>query len=355
MEENKHGLGGVKDVQQASHEPFLKNEELQEVEQSYYYEDDEGVGFGEYPFILKLFIISLAVNFVRLLIEGFNYIDKPMGLSFIVPLDFIFAIFIAYTIIAFIRHTPNAVFLGRVCLLMEFLLDAVVLISNGFDDSLYLSLFGRMVWLLIWFLYFHFAEDAFPKEYRKTYKRDYYIVALLVVVSISLYVGNLIGNTYNFVKASDQYSIEYDSLSDREHTDGLIAFANPEACACEKIEVDNGVVLHHVHSDNFECIIVGDFYLELNNEIFEKYKKEWTNNQYSICAKDELTTERHTTYNGDVYWVATTKYYDLDFVVMWDFIIILDEETRKSCLISCYYQEDSDCLKKQILNSVRFK
>lgn len=97
-----------------------------------------------------------------------------------------------YTIYAFVKQKPDAVFMGKCCLAFIFVSNFLLIITgatgNGFLDNLS-RLLSSSIWCIVFFLYLSFSQkvkDYIPKETRRVSKLNKVIVTLSIVLPILL-------------------------------------------------------------------------------------------------------------------------------------------------------------------------
>lgn len=94
-----------------------------------------------------------------------------------------------YTVLAFSNKRSNAVFLGRIVVIFHFLSACLICLETGDSDRLSTFFLQALLSFVVWFIYLYRSRqviDLLPKEGRKVFKRDKYIVAILATILASL-------------------------------------------------------------------------------------------------------------------------------------------------------------------------
>ena len=106
--------------------------------------------------------------------------------------------FAIYTIYAFIKRKPDAVFFAKYLLIVLFLSNLLVLFLGADDNSFMNStarLVGALIWGVIFYTYLFVSEDVkdrIPKETRKVKGLNKILFILSIVLPILLFVGGIL-------------------------------------------------------------------------------------------------------------------------------------------------------------------
>ena len=319
----------------------------------YTLEEYEKMEFSDYSLVLKIFIATLIIQAFRLIISTINSIDDPLVLLYTIPTNVTFFAFITYTIVAFLKQAPNAVFLGKAYLIFLLLSDIILLFMDNLADVNYVQIGGSVLWIIIWFLYFHFSEDVFPKSFRRAYKFDYFIVGAQIVIPIILSVISVFSHVAQ--SPNNPEMIKLESLSEGEYTDGYIAFKVPENCICEKQKHD-GIISSFIHDDNIRIIIVSGVYLDIDINKLLDYRNNWESDEWKLCPSTHAD-EVFDIIDGIEHWKSSKCYYieEQGLEIFWDYMIISDKSSNKTSILSCYYSIDESGTKDAFIKSIRFK
>lgn len=98
----------------------------------------------------------------------------------------------AYTIYAFIKRKPNAVSLGKIMVTVIMLTNIAILCIGDLDDSGLNSaqrICQTLIWNAVWLIYLSKSEQVerlFPREERKVYKRDFFLLFIFLLPMVFL-------------------------------------------------------------------------------------------------------------------------------------------------------------------------
>ena len=142
------------------------------------------------------------------------------------------------TVVAFMSRNSDAVFLGKMYIVAVFAINLFTLIMGGYEESGVGSLsqlVRSLVWVVVWFCYLTFSKQVksvIPKGYRKVWKQDYLLLALLVVVPIVTFAQG-------YYEVTNRYqNIPNIELAENERTDGYAIFSIPKGFECEEEIID---------------------------------------------------------------------------------------------------------------------
>lgn len=276
-----------------------------------------------------------------------------------VVLGILLCVLAFYTLYSFCQRKTNAVFLGKLYIVITFASNLLLLFAGDYESKGMGSLpqiVRSLFWGIIWFSYLCVSRrvnEVIPKEYRKTLSRDYYFTAVLVVfplLCLGLGVGEILSNQ----KEQEALFIQQTELGLDEYTDGRIIFKTPTGFSCKKEEItDPQITLFSLENDNIGSItICSDYDTDMSRTNFESY---WTN------WKDENTKDfQMYVENVDIksfserpYWIKTVRYENSESVIYWRFILLFDKLSRKICLVSSY-DVGCDSYIDELLESIRF-
>ena len=164
-------------------------------------------------FSIPVGIIATVISFVTTL-KTADYSGSVCLKAFDVVYLLFYVYFAVYTLYAFIKRKPDAVFFGKYLLIVLFASNLLVLIAGGADDNSVMNSVGRVVGSLIWsVIFFVFlstsqdVEDRIPKKTRKVKGLNKVLFILSIVLPILLYIGGiaeLIGKNGGFASAGAQ-------------------------------------------------------------------------------------------------------------------------------------------------------
>lgn len=268
------------------------------------------------------------------------------------------------TIYSFVNRKPNAVFWGKVYVVLIFLTNFISIISGNLGGTGIQSekqAFKGLLFGSIWFLYLSFSKkvaEIIPKKIRKIKSTDWAIVGFIILIPIFMYiVGYSQISTLANQRASRETKLLSTTLDENERTDGRIIFKIPMGFSCEEQSVDvkgdSLKVFSLEGTSNSKCKICSDYDNDKSEKNFISYWNGWKGediNEYSstIIDKGKILI------NGNDCKYKITKY-DIDEVsVYWRFYLLYGSETGKVCLVSCYDTNESTQYIKELLNSIKF-
>lgn len=313
-----------------------------------------------------LFVVGFgALLTLVLTCANFSWEEYDLGLgTFAVwlgmSLDFLFALGLValacYTIHAFLYIRPNAVFLGKLYVIVIFLSNVLLLAAGDLEDVGWGS-FSQIIKALtlstIWFLYLCFSSqvaDLFPKESRKVFKRDKYIAGsligmplLLILLCFLIYLGTMSGPA----------SL---SVTEGEYTDGVIAFHPQSSLTVERM--DSSESIHHTFEigDSIWGVVMGALDTDTSEKYFAECMDAWRDPtidgyDFSVRDLDTKVINQNLLHIQSVEYITTPR-------LRWTFAMLFSPATGKVCVISCYASTDEENVKPVIDNlieTVRFK
>jgi hypothetical protein len=262
-----------------------------------------------------------------------------------------------YTIYSFYSKKCNAVFLGKFFVVLCFLSNIISLIGSdeGTTTKVVTQSIRSLVWCLIWFVYLCRSKqvrEIFPKGYRKSLSRDYYLIAASILIPVAmLAIG--IASERNSHSSQESAAIASINLQEDERTDGKILFTIPYGWDCDESEA-NGLTIFTLSNaeTGAETNIVADYDTDATKHNFNDYWRSWKmddlNNYHYTVAKDDKID-----LNGKTIFVKTLSI-NADSTVYWEYILIFDKTSGKVCILSTYYSEWASSPSDDIIKSLRF-
>lgn len=269
-----------------------------------------------------------------------------------------------YTIYAFIQRKPNAVFYGRLYVVLVFVTNIISLIGNP-DAGLggVKQTFRGIIWGIIWFLYLLYSEqvqEVIPKSFRKVSKFDWGVLAAIIVIPFLCFamgMSNLNSEVEN--RESLEAEIREVPLADNERTDGKIIFAIPDGFQCESEEVEpmpgSKLMLFSLNNESIgNGTICSDYDNDSSIKNFDEYWKGWEGEDDKKYPKTNVDRGSKTI-NGHNCMYRIIRYNVNGIHVYWRFHILFDDLSGKCCVVSCYDRNESTSYVDEILESIRFK
>ena len=278
-----------------------------------------------------------------------------------------------FAIRAFRRRKPNAVFLGTSYTILCVILNLLVLCYGDFEqDGLATApkTFRSLVWGCIWLCYLHQSnqvEEIIPTDFRKSSKRDYLLVASVIVVPLLFMVVGIfdairIQNAEN-EKAVQRYNENHrnfysdikNSLTPNQYSDGRIIFDAPDGFECVDTVIQNSKVFELEKEHCAHVTLCSDFDTDNSDENIDRYWKNWEDKSIAKCKSSLVKDTKDYT---DKYSksIKVQKYIVNGNAMYWRFVMLFDTETGKVCLISAYdvYDEGEDDYLNALIESIQF-
>ena len=269
-----------------------------------------------------------------------------------------------YTIYAFTQRKPNAVFYGRLYVVLVFVTNIILLIGNP-DAGLggVKQTFKGIIWGIIWFLYLLYSEqvqEVIPKSFRKVSKFDWGVLASIVIVP---FLCDVIGMSNLNAEAENRESLEAEirevPLADNERTDGRVIFTIPEGFNCESKEVEampgTKLTVYNLSNDAIgSCTMCSDYDTDTSTKNFDEYWNSWEGEDDKKLPKTNVDRGSRTV-NGHNCMYRIIRYNVNGVHVYWRFHILFDEVSGKCCVASFYDRNESTHYIDEILESIRFK
>lgn len=269
-----------------------------------------------------------------------------------------------YTIYAFTQRKPNAIFYGRLYVVLVFVTNIILLIGNP-DAGLggVKQTFKGIIWGIIWFLYLLFSEqvqEVIPQSFRKVSKFDWGVLASIVIVPFLCYA---IGVSRLNAEVENRESLEAEirevPLADNERTDGRVIFTIPEGFSCDSEEVEampgSKLTVYNLSNDDIgSCTMCSDYDTDTSTKNFDEYWNSWEGEDDKKLPKTNVDRGSKTI-NGHNCMYRIIRYNVNGVHVYWRFHILFDEVSGKCCVASFYDRNESTRYIDEILESIRFK
>lgn len=255
-----------------------------------------------------------------------------------------------YTIYAFTQRKPNAVFYGRLYVVLVFVTNIISLIGNP-DAGLggVKQTFKGIIWGIVWFLYLLYSEqvqEVIPKSFRKVSKFDWGVLASIIIVPFLCYaigMSNLSAEVKN--RGSLETEIREVPLADNERTDGRVIFTIPEGFNCESEEVEampgSKLTVYNLSNDAIgNCTMCSDYDTDTSTKNFDEYWNSWEGEDDKKLPKTNVDRGSRTI-NGHNCMYRIIRYNVNGVHVYWRFYILFDELSGKCCVASFYDRNES--------------
>lgn len=269
-----------------------------------------------------------------------------------------------FTVYAFFQRKPNAVFYGRLYVILVFVTNVISVIGNedaGFAETK-LALRG-IIWGAIWFVYLLLSKQVqrvIPTSYRKIFATDWVVLASVLAIPLLCFaIGIRTINTDSTRVQELETEMLSMPLDENERTDGKVIFTVPASFDCESKVVeplpDSELTLFTLSNEqSANCYLCSDYDSDTSIDNFKEYWKNWENEQDKVLPK-RIIQEGSKIINGDTCMYRIVRYNVNGIIVYWRFYILFDESSGKCCIASCYDRSESPSYIDEILNSIRFK
>lgn len=178
----------------------------------------------KFGFWLSLFLFVICASGIISLIAsvlGFNdavisYGSEAMAISDVV-IGAMQCILCCVTLMAFIKRKPDAVFLAKLCLIIPFCINFLIMLTANYEDAGIGSMqqvVKSLVNGIVWFVYLCVSKRVkaiIPPQYRKQSKKVYIICAAFAIFAVYFFAANQIETevtTYQVVNEVLEYNGE---------------------------------------------------------------------------------------------------------------------------------------------------
>lgn len=271
-----------------------------------------------------------------------------------------------YTIYAFNTRKPNAVFYGKFYVVLVLVTNLLSLMIGDFDEhglnTLRQAVKG-VFWSIIWFIYLENSDqvqEIIPPSFRKTTRRDWWIVASILLVPIFCFLIGYaqIQNTIR-VREKGELSLLKVELAENERSDGRMIFTVPDSFECtqEDVTVDNGaqIRLYNVENEAIgNCTLCCDYDNDTSRRNFNEYRLSWKDDDTSNYFENNVD-EGEKIIDGNPCLYKITSYDINEIEVYWRFMMLFDKATGKVAVLSCYDRNVNIEYIDELLRSIRFK
>lgn len=175
----------------------------------------EKFGFWLWAFLVVI-CASAVASFLNPIITFDSYGSETIAIGDAI-IGVMLCILSFITLIAFIKRKPDAVFLGKLCIVIPFAFSLITMLTASYDESglgSMQSVVKSLVNGIIWFVYLCVSkrvEAVIPSYCRKILKRDYIICAAFAILVIYIFAfvqsssENEIGPSFDTVQNEVYY------------------------------------------------------------------------------------------------------------------------------------------------------
>jgi NADH:ubiquinone oxidoreductase subunit 6 (subunit J) len=261
------------------------------------------------------------------------------------------------TISAFYKKKCDAVFLGKIFVIICFSSNIISLWETEVPDRYVIKSIRSLFICCIWFIYLcasNQVNELFPKGFRKSLSRDYYWIIAIVVIPL-LFVSIGIAQDFNSSPVQTQETPDSITFRDDEVSDGNILLRIPSGMDGEISESESNDLkfIKLTESEtNTNCTISSYIDNEISKSSFDKVWQNWFPDdldgyQYSITRDDQLSLIDETVFIKTISVETETPF-------CWEFALIYHIKLGKVCVISSFYSESALSPTEVIINNIRF-
>lgn len=315
-----------------------------------------GIGFGA--------IITLVFTIIHFSIEDyitneFGLITNVLGILSAVIDILLIPMFAGYTIYSFYNFKPNAVFLGKVYLVLIFVSNMILLFAGEFENQGIGSLsqvIRSLIWGIVWFIYLCVSKQVnllFPKQSRKIFNRDLFIIGTIAII-LMMYIMSVFLNTI-WIEIKNEFteSSITRNLSEGEYSDGRITFVPIDGLDVEKQITEDDEYFYLYAGDSISITLISMFENDDTSQFFEDCMNSWADEDFSDYEY-HITDERRFLTNGNSVRLKALQY-ESDPTVNWSFALVFNKTTNKCALLSGYSTSEDKLFIDRLIKRIRFE
>lgn len=319
------------------------------------------------------FFLTMSVGLGSIITLIFNIAQFDTNIYKISPLlgsaDIAIAIAYAmtggFTIYAFHRGDGDAVFLAKTFVVISFATGILSLIlDDGTETADFGGLWGSKavirstVMSVVWFLYLTFSKRVnavIPKEIRKIKRRDWWIIAVNILVPVVFIGVGMFQLFYTSAKETD--IIKSLQLAPNQYTDGRIIVSIPENFTCN-IDADDDISMFVIEDFNTGNLIKITSTYDTNSTATNFEKTYWRAFKEGLLANGVNRIRETKTQQNLIHGYTTfTKEVilpDVDLTYSMEFTAAFDKNTGKGVTILTNYYVDNYPTLQDILSCIQF-
>ncbi|MDR2916905.1 MAG: hypothetical protein LBV74_19090 [Tannerella sp.] len=309
-------------------------------------------------------IITLVFSIIRFSIEDyitntFGLITNILGLLSAGVDVLLIPILAGYTIYSFYNFKPNAVFLGKVYLVLIFVSNIILLLAGEFEHQGIGSLqqvAKSLIWGIVWFIYLCVSTQVnrlYPKQNRKIFNRDLFLIGTIAVI-LMLYFISVFLNTI-WIEAKNELigTPITRNLSEGEYSDGRIAFVPIDELDVEKQITEDNEYFHLYSGDSISITLISMFENDDTPRFFEECMSNWIDEDF-LDYEYRITDEWRFLTNGNSVHLKILQY-ESDPIVNWSFALVFNKKTNKCALLSSYSRSENELFIDRLIKRIHFE
>lgn len=280
-----------------------------------------------------------------------------LGMVDVIPGILLFVLAIM-TIVALSRRDTDAIFLAKTYVIACFASNFLVFLAGDYEAKGMGSLpqiIRSLIWGVIWFLYLHNSnqvQEVIPTDYRKTKKRDWYLLGSFVFLPL-LFLACGLHDVNRIAKKETAEFIAQIPLKPGEYTDGRVIFTKPIDFTCNDTIVEEQLKLFSLENEAGTTItLCSDYDNDQSNANVNSYWQNWEDEEAKSFPSLVTLAEKRSV-NGLPYFYKVKRYDINGNIIYWRFVMIFDSSSAKVCVISSYDVGNESYL-HDILESIRF-
>ena len=338
-----------------------------------YYEDYEQPSQESIHGWLAFFLVVVGIGGTITMISDFIGIDWGVSLAEHIMalgdpvMGVLFFALAVYTIYAFLKRQPNAVFLGKSYVVVVFLSNLLLLLNGEFTSSgigSVTQIVRSLVWAVIWYLFLSQSaqvERIFPYSYRRVTAFDWTMVVGVLAIPLAL-IGIGLGilfsqNLKDNAAAAVSKELTVDDLRRGEQTDGRIIYRLPDMQWNEDSTyiVDSQTTLRSLSADEGDLNICSGFDSNNTQENFDDYCLNWEDTNLGVYPKETIDDSQLRFHNCNGYY-RVTRYTVNTTNIYWEMALLFNQPTSKVAVVSYITTGDPSQFKvKEVARSLRFE
>lgn len=280
-----------------------------------------------------------------------------LGMVDVIPGILLFVLAIM-TIVALSRRDTDAIFLAKTYVIACFANNFLVFLAGDYEAKGMGSLpqiVRSLIWGVIWFLYLLYStqvEEVIPTEYRKTKKRDWYLLGSFIILPLLFLACGLHDVNRIAIKETAAF-IAQTPLKTGEYTDGRVIFTKPVEFTCSDTLAEERIRIFTLENEAGTTVTLCSDYD--NNQSETNVNSYWQNweDEEAKSYPSSVTLAEQRSVNDFTYFYKVKRYDFNGNVVYWRFVMLFDNSSAKVCVVSSYDIGNENYL-QEILESIRF-
>ena len=273
-----------------------------------------------------------------------------------------------YVVYLFLSRKRNAIFYARLYAIVAIFTDFVEIVTATPDTTsqVIMTDLRSIAWSGIWLGYLIFSDqvnDVIPIEFRKVYKRDWGILATIIVIpALLITLGFMHNKSVDEHRQQQETLMLEKTLPASKRTDGRIVFTIPKGFGCEvAIDTINKEPIMRFElvnkADSTQTCTISSFYdADASNLNFEKYWGAAAGQRIVLDFMLKGGDSGEMKLRGNKCFYRVMKHDGIMGNFYYSrFYMVFDDKSGKACVLSFADLNKSTGYVKEILNSLRFE